>query len=75
LHVARRFVGASVRFRDVAHALDPDGTATEDSAVMALVDSVGELLVLAASSSPGTRLLFAHALERSIGRVASPPES
>jgi len=75
VHVARLFVGASVRFRDAAHALDPDGCAAEDAGVMALVDSACELLALAASSSPGTRLLLVEALERSVGPVATQPES
>ena len=75
LHAARRFLGASVRLRDAAQALDPSGTAAEDPATLALCESVAELLGLAASSSPGTRLLFVEALERSMGPAASQPES
>ena len=75
LHAARLFLGASVRLREAAQVLDPSGTAAEDPATLALSESVGELLGLAASSSPGTRLLFFEALERSMGPAASQPES
>jgi len=75
LHAARLFLGASVRLRDAAQVLDPSGTAAEDPAALALCESVAELLGLAASASPGTRLLFVEAVERSMGPAASQPES
>jgi len=75
LHAARLFLGASVRLGDAARSLDPDRSAAEDPAVLALAECTSELLELAAASSPGTRYLFARVVEGAVSRVAAAPES
>ena len=72
LQNARGFLRSAVALAEAAHAWDPDGT-REDPMVLGVAEAAGDLLTLAARSSPGIRLLFIEAVEASAPAEASAP--
>lgn len=61
---ARRLLASATRLAEAVRAWDPRGE-KEDPMILGAAETIGEVLTLAALSSPGLRQLLAQALDAS----------
>ena len=64
VYSARRFLASAVALADATRAWDP-ANEREDAMILGAAETIGDLLALAANSSPGLRQLFVDAVAAS----------